>query len=211
MSKSAQPTFAPLTNPYPRWLPISHLLRATGESPQSPYPLRQSGIWPWIMDHGWHRKPFERQGELPVWRVVVAAQLSTFISSKGGQAIRFTVSVFHHHAIGDGLSSGAFHLTLLDALNIILADTSTINPSPLVRIPLLPLLPTIEMGTPLPVSFFFALKKIFQAYIYNPIDAGESSGPLISASTPRPPISNLNTLSLTSQVVSIVICWLEIY
>jgi hypothetical protein len=101
--------------------------------------------------------------------VVVAAQQSTFIFSKGSQAIRFTVSFFHHHAIGDGLSGGAFHLTLLDALNIILADRSTINPSPLVRIPLLSLLPTIEMGTPLPVSFFFALKKIFQAYIYNPI------------------------------------------
>ncbi|KAI9732418.1 MAG: hypothetical protein M1834_001626 [Cirrosporium novae-zelandiae] len=156
-----------------------------------------------------HREPLDRLEELPVWRVIVAVQGSartaTTDEEREGDTFSFTLAFFCHHAIGDGLSAGAFHLTLLDALNHLLDNPSTLvvtSESTTIPVPKLPLIPTLEMGTPLPISLFYALKKIFQTYIYSPVDPQEWSGPLIDPSGPRPPICNLRSFTLDPAIVS---------
>jgi hypothetical protein len=102
------------------------------------------------------------------------------------------MAFFCHHAIADGLSAGAFNLTFLDALNHLIDHPSDIAYKSVIEVPKLPLVPNLELRTPLPLSFFFLLKQFFKAYIYDHRDTLEWSGPPIhvfyaSSTTPQYP------------------------
>jgi hypothetical protein len=150
-----------------------------------------------------HREPLDRVGELPLWRVVVAFQEAVPTAS-GSSTFSFTMAFFCHHAIADGLSAGAFNLTFLDALNHLIDHPSDIAYKFVIEVPKLSLVPNLELGTPLPVSFFFMLKEFFKAYIYNPDDPLEWSGPPIGATTPCPPLPTIRSFSLPHTTVNAI-------
>jgi hypothetical protein len=155
----------------------------------------------WVQDC--HRVPFSRLEELPVWRTVVAFQDSALIGN--GSHVSFGVGFFAHHAIGDGLSCGAFHLTFVDALNILISHPtnplSNLGEMAVISVPKLPLVPCLEMKATLSVSMLFFITQVFKAYVYNPVDRINWSGPLINAATPRPPISQTRSFSLPPSAV----------
>ncbi|TVY18016.1 putative alcohol acetyltransferase FCK4 [Lachnellula arida] len=148
----------------------------------------------WVTDA--LRAPFVVVDDLPMWRVVVG---------KGQDVETFAVGFFCHHAIADGVSAGAFQLTFLDALNGLIdgkiETISNIEEEAVVSVPKLPLVPNMEMKTALPVGIFFALKKIISTYVWSTEDPLNWSGSPISAEAPRPPIGNLKSFSLSSDVV----------
>ncbi|PMD34908.1 hypothetical protein L207DRAFT_638391 [Hyaloscypha variabilis F] len=148
-----------------------------------------------------HHEPLDRIGELPLWRVVVALQKPAPTASESSP-FSFSMAFFCHHAIADGLSAGAFHLTFLDALNHLIDHPSDILYKPIIEVPKLPLVPNLEMTTHLPVSYFSILKQFIKTYVYNPEDPLEWSGPPISATTPRPPVPNIRTFSLPHTAVN---------
>jgi hypothetical protein len=155
---------------------------------------------------GWiersHRQILDKVGELPLWRVVVAFQEG---ASKESSSFSFTMAFFCHHAIADGLSAGAFNLTFLDALNHLIDHPSDIAYKSVIEVPKLPLVPNLELRTPLPLSFFFLLKQFFKAYIYDLRDPLEWSGPPIHATTPRPPLPNIRSFSLPHTTVNTIV------
>lgn len=151
-----------------------------------------------------HRDPLDKLGELPVWRVIVAFREAALTDSEAN-TFSFTLAFFCHHAIADGLSAGAFNLTFLDALNHLIAHPSNIACKPVIEVPKLPLVPNLELRTPLPLSFTFMLKEFVKAFVYNPDDALEWSGPLIDANIPRPPIPNIRSFSLPHTIVRAVV------
>ncbi|TVY31776.1 putative alcohol acetyltransferase, partial [Lachnellula subtilissima] len=152
----------------------------------------------WIRDA--LRAPFVVVDDLPMWRIVVARG-----KGRGKDVEKFAVGFFCHHAIADGGSAGAFQLTFLDALNGLIEGkierVSDIEEEAVIPVPKLPLVPNMEMKTTLPVGIFFALKKIFSTYVWSTEDPSNWSGSLISAEAPRPPIGNLKSFSLSSDVV----------
>ncbi|KAE9365901.1 hypothetical protein N431DRAFT_562591 [Stipitochalara longipes BDJ] len=150
-----------------------------------------------------HREQLDRIGELPLWRVVVVFQKEAPTASESS-TFSFAMAFFCHHAIADGLSAGAFNLTFLDALNQLIDCPSDISYKPIIEVPRLSLVPNLELRTPLPVSFFFMLKEFSKAYIYNPDDPLEWSGPLINATTPRPPLPNIRSFSLPHTTVNTI-------
>ncbi|KAJ5368034.1 uncharacterized protein N7496_007794 [Penicillium cataractarum] len=87
---------------------------------------------------------------------------------------RFTAAFVFHHALGDGTSGKAFHQTFLQALDS--AESENRETKSIIQSPSTPLLPNIEQIHPMPLSFLFLAKKIFQAKIYSPRDPGLWSG-----------------------------------
>ena len=154
----------------------------------------------WVQ--GTHRASPTTTRELPLWRVVIAFQDSALIGN--GSHVSFAVGFFGHHAIADGLSCGAFHLTFLEALNTLIAssDKTPSISNPIIAVPKLHLVPNLEMKATLSVSILFVLIQIFKAFIYNPVDPLNWSGPLISTDSPRPPIGNTRSFSLSPTIVS---------
>jgi len=149
-----------------------------------------------------HRAQFERMQELPLWRLLVMAKAS----AKDTDDLCFAVGFFCHHAICDGISAAAFHLTFLDALNSVLSSSSaTSSPSSILIVPALPLVPTLEMKTKLPLSLFFTLKQVIAAFIYSPTDPLAWTGPPISPNTPRPPICNTRSFTLPSHTIDALV------
>jgi hypothetical protein len=156
---------------------------------------------PWIQ--AGHRQPLERREELSLWRVVIAVQDSALTAADlKSNSFSFTLAFYCHHAIGDGLSVAGFHLTFLDALNLLLDNPTMVHFSSIIPVPKLPLLPTMEESTPLLISWSFILQKVFKTYIYNPIDTLEWTGPIISPSATRPPITNLQSFTLSPLMVN---------
>ncbi|TVY82107.1 Uncharacterized protein LSUE1_G004256 [Lachnellula suecica] len=138
----------------------------------------------WIQDA--LRAPFEVVEDLPLWRVVIVPQ-----EAEGNDKTSFAVGFFCHHAIADGVSAGAFQLTFLDALNDLIDGKIGIEQTAVVQVPKLPLVPNIEMATPLPVGILYALKKVMNTYVYSSEDPRVWTGARISAESPRPAICNL--------------------
>ena len=156
----------------------------------------------WVQDG--HRGLFPEIGELPLWRVVVAFQNSALIDNHSH--VSFSLGFFGHHAIADGLSCGAFHLTFLEALNALIASpdnySTNLNETAMITVPKLPLAPTLEMKAKLSVSIFFLLIQIIKAFFYNPIDPLNWSGPFVDINPPRPPIASTRSFSLPPSLVS---------
>lgn len=86
----------------------------------------------------------------------------------------FTAAFVFHHALGDGTSGKAFHQTFLRALDS--AENENRETKSIIQPPSTPLLPNIEQIHPMPLSFLFLAKKIFQAKIYSPRDPGLWTG-----------------------------------
>jgi hypothetical protein len=160
------------------------------------------GMDDWVSNA--HRVRLDRVDELPLWRVVVAAEEAA-ITRKNLESLSFSVGFFSHHAIADGLSNGAFHLTFLDALNAHISSgtqiPTDITHEAIITPPKVPLLSNLELATPLPIGILFLLKQLFVNYVYAPVDPLNWSGPLISAEMPRPVISNLHSFSLPTDIV----------
>lgn len=154
----------------------------------------------WVQDT--HRTSPAVTGELPLWRVVIASQDSAF--TEKGSHVMLAVGFFGHHAIADGLSCGAFHLTFLEALNTLHASSgnASVTSDAIVAVPKLTLVPNLEMKATLSVSILFVLVQIFKAFVYNPVDPLNWSGPLISPNSPRPPIGNTRSFSLPPTLAS---------
>ncbi|KAJ6113331.1 hypothetical protein N7523_006648 [Penicillium sp. IBT 18751x] len=81
---------------------------------------------------------------------------------------QFTAVYVFHHALGDGGSGKAFHRSFLQALS----TAKERETKSLVESPQTPLLPNIEALHPMPLSFFFLAKKLFQAKVYSRRDPG---------------------------------------
>jgi hypothetical protein len=129
-------------SPNPKWARVAEFdLREVvkfilEESPSNSVKWIQAG----------HHEPLDRIGELPLWRVVVALQTPAPTDSESSP-FSFSMAFFCHHAIADGLSAGAFHLTFLDALNHLVGHSSDILYKPIIEVPKLPLVPNLEMTT----------------------------------------------------------------
>ena len=157
----------------------------------------------WVQDE--HRVPLICSEKLPLWRIVIAFQDSALIENSSH--VSFAVGLFAHHAIMDGMSGAGFHLTFLDILNNLTSHPITWPPdtdaAAIISVPKLPLVPNLEMKDTLSVSILFALIQIFKAFVYNPVDKLNWSGPLVSAEAPlRPPISNTRSFTLPASTVS---------
>lgn len=175
-------------SPDPKWvrLPMIDLREVMKVVDADP----NSNLDPYIQEA--NRGQFDRLGELPLWRLLLIYSPAAIASSK--DMIAFTFGFFCHHAMGDGLSCAAFHHTFLEALNSPLPP----NPQPLIVVPALPLLPTLEMGTPVPLTILYTIRKVFAALVYSPIDPLEWAGPLISRTATRPPLVNQRSFFLPS-------------
>ncbi|KAG4443363.1 hypothetical protein IFR05_001152 [Cadophora sp. M221] len=148
-----------------------------------------------------HAERLDRVDEIPAWRVRVGVQESD-LAATVASTLPFVLAFYGHHAIVDGVSCGAFHMTFLESLNNLIEDPSSINTSPLIRPSLnLQLIPSLEEAAPLPISIWFAIKQIIKAFIYNPIDPSNWSGPPIPRSLPNI-TPNLRTFSLGPDAVS---------
>ena len=146
------------------------------------------------------RAPFERVGELPLWRAII-------ISSQDIQEdadVSFAIAFYFHHGIADGSSGAAFHLTFLDALNDLVSSGSKPPSSNefanKITIPELALLSNVEKALSLPISILFFLKIIFKEFIYHPTDPLRWTGPPASYSS-RPPLNSLQSFILSPDLV----------
>ncbi|KAJ5980435.1 hypothetical protein N7481_007733 [Penicillium waksmanii] len=94
---------------------------------------------------------------------------------------KFTAALILHHALGDGGSGKSFHISFLRALQTQTASDGETPHS--VASPQIPMLPNIEQIHPMPLSFWFLAKKIFQAKVYAPRDPGLWTGARIQPPT----------------------------
>jgi hypothetical protein len=157
-----------------------------------------------LIEEGHRETSFELGGDLPLWRVILVAPQSGLEAADEREegTVEFAVGIFCHHAIGDGLSTRAFQHTFLDVLNRFIAQgPSDKLAQSVVTVPKLQLLPNLEMETKLPVSFLFALKEIFNAFVYSPVDSHLWTGPPISAERPRPPRGSVHSFLLPAPVL----------
>jgi hypothetical protein len=148
-----------------------------------------------------HRNVLDRRDELPLWRVIAAVP-NPDVSAQNGTC-SFTIGFYFHHGIGDGLSGGAFQLAFLDALKDLVNRPNLISSNSEVPVSKLPLPPTLEESTPLPITIWFAMKQMVRAYIYCPIDNNEWAGPPITSTAPEHiPLSSTQYFSLQPEVVA---------
>ncbi len=148
-----------------------------------------------------HITRLDRVEEIPAWRIRIGIQESD-LHITDSSAISFILAFYGHHAIVDGKSCGAFHTTFLESLKLLLTNPSCITTSPLIHPPPdLQLLPSLEEATPLPISIRFAIKQIVKAFIHNPLDPQNWSGPPIPSSLPTV-TPNLRTFSLGPEAFS---------
>lgn len=130
----------------------------------------------WITEG--HRSGLYQVDILPPWRIIIA------IPSSSSSTDSFTLAFYAHHAICDGMSAGAFHLTFLSSLNHLIANPDFIISQPNIPVPQSPLVDTLEQRASLPVSPFFVAKALFKAWIYSPTSALTWTGPPITSTPP---------------------------
>lgn len=109
-----------------------------------------------------HNAPFSAPN--PYWRLCILIDRA--------KQRQFTAAYIFHHALGDGTSGKAFHQGFLRALN----KAEPGKTETIIESPKMPLLPNIEALHPMPLSFFFLAKKLFQAKIYSWRDPGLWTG-----------------------------------
>jgi hypothetical protein len=154
------------------------------------------------------RERLENTSELPLWRVIVAvkkADLSPVkISSQAN--LKFTLAFLSHHVVADGISAAAFHTTFVEALNRLISDPSSLKTDCIVEVPKQNLVPSLEEGTSLPLTFFFLLAMIFRTYFYNTVDPLSWTSSPISLQMPTaPPAVKMKSFSLSpTQVEALV-------
>ncbi|KAL2836302.1 hypothetical protein BJY01DRAFT_59224 [Aspergillus pseudoustus] len=164
----------------------------------------------WIQKE--HCLSFDRIEELPLWRIVAAIRPER---GEQEQHVQFNLGGFFFHGIADGISTAAFQLTFLDALNKLAEGNLSLSSKPLdiaaiIQVPQQPLLPTLEMKRSLRLEPKFMLKTIFRELIHPVADHQHWSGPVVSDS-PGPVIPNFRLSSIPWPVVDKLVsrCRLE--
>lgn len=152
----------------------------------------------WILEG--HGEFLDRVDEVPLWRVRVAVLPSDLVGQSNG-TFSFTVAFYFHHAIGDGISGGAFHLTFLSALNNILSNPTSLSLDSIIPVPKLPLIPTLEMGTPLGFTFWFVLKQIIKTFLWSPVDSKKWAGPNIKNPPTLPAIGDQKSFDIKPETL----------
>jgi hypothetical protein len=156
-----------------------------------------------------HQKPFDRVGELPLWRVVIAEHMKDTTGSSGSGGLGsdsvdtiFDIGFFYDHAMADGLSGVAFHLDLLDALNALGAEaaSSKLPLEPVIEIPRQELLPNLENAGHFPLSIRFIGWEIIKAFILGDKDTKRWTGPPVMFSKDIPPKTRIRTIILPSSI-----------
>lgn len=158
-------------------------------------PLANSDSW--ILEG--HAAFLDRVDEVPLWRIRVAVLPSDLRGEN--RTFSFTVAFYFHHAIGDGISGGAFHLTFLSALNHLLSNPTSVSPNSLIPVPKLDLIPTLEMGTPLGFTVFFVFKQIIKAFLWSPADSKKWAGPDIKNPPTLPAIGDQKSFEVEPEMV----------
>ncbi|KAH8602374.1 hypothetical protein B0O99DRAFT_137941 [Bisporella sp. PMI_857] len=159
-----------------------------------------------VMQYG-HQIPLKYTDRSPLWRIVVSVVKSQ-LDSESNQQFFFSLGFYYHHGIGDGASGGIFHLDFHDALNSLIANSTVasfkFSDSALIAIPKRPLLPTLEEKVQFPLSFWFTLKQVVNAFIYSPpANPLTWFGPPIQSSLPdQPPTVQIHSISLGPAIVS---------
>ncbi|KAJ5092510.1 hypothetical protein NUU61_007380 [Penicillium alfredii] len=115
-----------------------------------------------------------------------------------GASHRFTAAFVFHHAIGDGNSGKAFHTTFVRALHAVMSTET----KSLIKSPQTPLLPNIEAVHPLPLSFFYLAKKVFQAKIWS---GGREPGLWTGSKIQPPSPTHLRLVPFPKQLVESLI------
>lgn len=139
-----------------------------------------------------HRMPFSNLGESPLWRVVVIVDESINVDAANKY---ITISFLFHHGVCDGKSGLAFHLELLDAFNTLQFKDDSFDP--IIDIPQLDMLPSLEEANKLAMSPFFIIREVFKAY-WPRTDKSCWTGPPIRS---KPNVSMLRTAYLPNSVV----------
>jgi hypothetical protein len=149
-----------------------------------------------------HQLPFDRMGELPLWRVIVVG-CDPNKDQLGFDEYVFEIGFFYHHAIGDGKSGGAFHMGFLDAMNA-LADAGPAISSPVdkvVKPAELSLLPSIEETRAWPLSIPFVAGQVLKEFVL-PRSHSLWTGPPVQFSPEHLPKTRLLTLFFGSDTVA---------
>ena len=100
---------------------------------------------------------------LPPWRLVILLDPKT--------KSEFTACLVYHHAIADGMSGKAFHECFSSALS----EASPTGLQSKVHTPDLPLSPPLEVLHSLPISYWFFIRSIWEAF-FRRVPAGLWSG-----------------------------------
>ena len=154
---------------------------------------------------GAHQVPFERLGELPLWRLsVIRRHTGSEIQEIAHDKITLEVGFFWHHGIADGGSGIAFHMEFLNALNKLIIENCTLPTSidSIVIVPKLDLLPSIEEAHPLPLSLFFIAKQILKVILPTVPDKRLWTGPPIRSENNR---TRLHTLFFPFPIVDALV------
>ena len=114
----------------------------------------------------------------------------------------FDVGFFYSHAIGDGLSGAAFHLDFLDALNALGSETASSKTvqEPVIEIPKLELLPSLENAGHFPLSIKFIGWEVIKEFIIGDKDPKRWTGPPVMFSPETPPKTRMITIFLDSTI-----------
>lgn len=104
-----------------------------------------------------HNRPFLYKENIPPWKIIV---LPVSGQSKARKR-RFYILFSYSHSHGDGISGLAFHKTFLQGLRI----SKRSGTDPIYATPSLPLLPPLEQGVMLSISWLYLLGSLLAIYL----------------------------------------------
>ncbi|KAI9732681.1 MAG: hypothetical protein M1818_007415 [Claussenomyces sp. TS43310] len=152
-----------------------------------------------------HNAWLDQVAELPLWRIVVGDVLPDQPDATQQLAGRVVnVGFFFHHAIGDGTSGVAFHLSFLETLKELAAEDAPVAVlEPVLVPPEFDLLPALEAHN-LSLTTFFLARQIFADFMPKRGDNQLWTGPIIQRVVAEAPKTCSLLLSLTHAVSSSV-------
>ena len=104
-----------------------------------------------------HDRPFPYEENIPPWKIIVL-----LVSGQSeARERRFYILFSYSHSHGDGTSGLAFHKTFLQGLRI----SKHGDTDPIYATPSLPLLPPLEQGVTLSISWSYRLKPLLFVYL----------------------------------------------
>lgn len=161
-----------------------------------------------------HNIWLDRLHELPVWRVIVSSPGSGASNKKAGsvkekkniagKAVEASIGFFFHHAIGDGLSGPAIHLSFLEVLETLSTQNAgEAEPDSVVLPPDLDLLPSLEAYN-LPLGMLYTAKMVVGNIIPGWGTDPLWTGPPIQGVVVEPPRTKLLLLTLPDSTSSVL-------
>ena len=104
-----------------------------------------------------HDRPFPYQENIPPWKIIVLP----VSGQPEARERRFYILFSYSHSHGDGTSGLAFHKTFLQGLRI----SKRGDTDPIYATPSLPLLPPLEQGVTLSISWSYLLQPLLAVYL----------------------------------------------